>query len=75
MSNKKKIVLAVIITAVVTAFISSTLTSFIKDFSIFFITEDDKNSFSKKIRAVDTMLANKYLYDYDSNIYSCAFLT
>lgn len=67
MSNKKKIVLAVVITAVVTAFISSFVTSIVKDLSVFFVTSDDKNAFSKKIKAVDTILENKYLYDYSSN--------
>lgn len=68
MSSKKKIVLTVIITAVVTAFVSSAVTSFVKDLSVFFVTEDDKNWFSKKLKAVDTILDSKYLYDYDSNL-------
>ncbi|MCI8405270.1 MAG: S41 family peptidase [Clostridia bacterium] len=67
MDSKKKIILTVLITAVTTAVISSSLTSFVKDMSVYFITSDDKHAFDKKIKVVDTMLENKYLYDYDRN--------
>ena len=50
MSDKKKIVLTALITAVVTAFISVNLTSFVKDrIAIYLPSKDENKAFSNKM--------------------------
>ncbi len=57
MSDKKKIVLTALITAVVTAFISVNLTSFVKDrIAIYLPSKDENKAFSNKMTAVENML-------------------
>ena len=64
MSDKKKIVLTALITAVVTAFISVNLTSFVKDrIAIYLPSKDENKAFSNKMTAVENMLSSNYLYD------------
>ena len=66
MSDKKKIVLTALITAVVTAFISVNLTSFVKDrIAIYLPSKDENKAFSNKMTAVENMLSSNYLYDFD----------
>jgi len=66
MSDKKKIVLTALITAVVTAFISVNLTSFVKDrIAIYLPSKDENKAFSNKMTAVEHMLSSNYLYDFD----------
>lgn len=63
MSDKKKIVLTALITAVVTAFISVNLTSFVKDrIAIYLPSKDENKAFSNKMTAVENMLSSNYLY-------------
>ena len=65
MSDKKKIVLTALITAVVTAFISVNLTSFVKDrIAIYLPSKDENKAFSNKMTAVENMLSSNYLYDF-----------
>lgn len=66
MTDKQKIAMTAVITAVCTAVISIGATSFVKDnIAIYLPTKDADKAFYNKIKAVDTMLAEKYLYDYD----------
>ena len=59
MSDKKKIVLTALITAVVTAFISVNLTSFVKDrIAIYLPSKDENKAFSNKMTAVENMLSS-----------------
>lgn len=68
MSDKKKIVLTALITAVVTAFISVNLTSFVKDrIAIYLPSKDENKAFSNKMTAVENMLSSNYLYDFEQN--------
>ncbi len=64
MTGKKKIVLTVIITAIV----SSVLTSFAKD-ALFILlpSGDDEIEFAKKLKTVNTILDREYLYDIDGD--------
>ena len=57
MSDKKKIVLTALITAIVTAFISVNLTSFVKDRIAIYLPSKDENkgAFSNKMTAVENM--------------------
>ena len=69
MSDKKKIVLTALITAVVTAFISVNLTSFVKDrIAIYLPSKDENKAFSNKMTAVENMLSSNYLYDFDKTM-------
>lgn len=66
MSDKKKIVLTALITAVVTAFISINLTAFVKDeIAIYLPNKDEDKAFANKMTAVENMLSSNYLYDFD----------
>ncbi len=65
MSGKKKIVIAVLITAVVTAFLSCGITLFATKISVYFPTADEDKAFINKMQYIDNILSKKYLYDYD----------
>lgn len=68
MGDKNKIVLAVVTTAAITAIISSTATSYVKDtFGALLPTDDEDKAFSNKMKVVEMLLDNKYLYDYDKD--------
>lgn len=66
MTDKQKIAMTAVITAICTAVISVGATSFVKDnIAIYLPTKDADKAFYNKIKAVDTILAEKYLYNYD----------
>lgn len=63
---RKKYVLTIICTVIITAIISSAATSFIKDNILIYFSFGD-GDFKSKLMAVDSILEKEYLYDYDKN--------
>lgn len=67
MTEKKKIFLTALITAITTAIVTCGITLVVKDIASVMIFGNSEQVFLKKIKAVDTVLGKKYLYDYDKD--------